>query len=112
MPESLPGLNIFGSQQVRSQSPVGMLGAEEARKAAEKAPEVAEEAFRQVGGLQAIGPRVEPLLQEHDRGLEVSDQQSRISTGQSIEAAEVLVVVRGDQRADPDWTERQHRPMR
>ena len=47
-----------------------MIGAEETREAAQEAPQIAKEAFGQVGRLQAITPGSQAQFQESNGGLE------------------------------------------
>lgn len=62
--------SIFGSHQIKSQPSVGGFRAEEAREATQKALQVAEEAFRQVGGLEATAPGSQAGFQEGNGSVE------------------------------------------
>jgi hypothetical protein len=53
---------MFSSEQIEAEGALGVLGADEAGEAAQEAAQVAEEAFRQVSGFQAIGPGAQSMM--------------------------------------------------
>src|SRR3972149_10200719 len=61
---------MVGAQQVEAEGALGVLRADEAGEAAEEASQVAEEAFGQVGGFQAIAPGAQSQFQEGDGRFE------------------------------------------
>ncbi|MGH9359073.1 MAG: hypothetical protein ACRD1O_07860 [Terriglobia bacterium] len=82
-------LSIFGSQQAESQVPIGVLGTKEARESAQEAPQVAKKAFGQVGGLQAIAPRPQPLpgaAESHAAGVDALNSSPLPARGDSRSA--------------------------